>query len=146
MLKSLSSSFIKSAVVAKHVALKRQMSVATICDTIIPTTVDNLPVVTELKIVNTKETNKIPVFRILGPSGKIIEGAEEPEIDETLARKLYQFMVRIQHYDEIMYNAQRQGRISFYMQASGEEAIHIGMFSRSVQLKQIFFKHRYHSV
>lgn len=61
------------------------------------------------------------------PSGKIVEGVAEPNINEGDALKMYQMMVRIQYLDEIFYNAQRQGRISFYMQANGEEAIHIGI-------------------
>jgi hypothetical protein len=35
-------------------------------------------------------------------------------------------MIRIQEMDSIMMNVQRQGRISFYMPARGEEAIHMG--------------------
>jgi 2-oxoisovalerate dehydrogenase E1 component alpha subunit len=90
------------------------------------TTSGTLPVTTKLHIVNPLEGEKIPVFRILAPDGKIMEGAEEPKISEDLATKMYQHMVRIQQLDDILYNAQRQGRISFYMQANGEEAIHIG--------------------
>jgi len=32
----------------------------------------------------------------------------------------------VSEVDDILYNAQRQGRISFYMTGNGEEAIHIG--------------------
>jgi len=39
---------------------------------------------------------------------------------------MYKCMVRQQTMDNIFYDAQRQGRISFYMTAYGEEAIHIG--------------------
>jgi len=35
-------------------------------------------------------------------------------------------MVRLQAMDTIFYNAQRQGRISFYMTSTGEEATHVG--------------------
>lgn len=35
-------------------------------------------------------------------------------------------MIRLKAMDEIFQNAQRQGRISFYMTCRGEEAIHIG--------------------
>jgi 2-oxoisovalerate dehydrogenase E1 component alpha subunit len=47
---------------------------------------------------------------------------------------MYASMVRVQVLDDIMYHAQRQGRISFYMQATGEEATHIG-----IQLRQLDF-------
>ena len=38
-------------------------------------------------------------------------------------------MIRLRAMDYILLNAQRQGRISFYMTCSGEEAIHIGSAS-----------------
>jgi len=34
--------------------------------------------------------------------------------------------VRLKEMDDVLLASQRQGRISFYMTASGEEAIHIG--------------------
>ncbi|RYG66541.1 hypothetical protein EON64_09555 [archaeon] len=67
---------------------------------------------------------------MLDPSGKLLVDSVDPAIDEAQATKMYQMMVRIHYLDDIMYNAQRQGRISFYMQASGEEAIHVGKFTR----------------
>lgn len=94
----------------------------------------DLPITNKLHIVNTTETEKIPVYRVLGPDGKIVEGVQEPELSEELATNLYQMMVRIQCLDDVFYNAQRQGRISFYMQASGEEAIHIGKFNTFIIL------------
>jgi 2-oxoisovalerate dehydrogenase E1 component alpha subunit len=42
---------------------------------------------------------------------------------------MYKLMIRIQAVDDVFYNAQRQGRISFYMQNNGEEATHIGCAS-----------------
>jgi 2-oxoisovalerate dehydrogenase E1 component alpha subunit len=40
--------------------------------------------------------------------------------------KMYKDMVTLNHMDMIMYEAQRQGRISFYMTSYGEEATHMG--------------------
>jgi len=47
---------------------------------------------------------------------------------DTLARA-YTQMARLREMDQILQNAQRQGRISFYMTCHGEEAIHIGSAS-----------------
>lgn len=41
-------------------------------------------------------------------------------------RALYTHMVRLKEMDEVFLASQRQGRISFYMTATGEESIHIG--------------------
>lgn len=90
----------------------------------------NKPVTTTLNIVNTAEDfDKWPVFRVMDNHGMIIPGAPEPVIDKETAHKMYRLMGRSQIMDEILYNAQRQGRISFYMQNSGEEAAHIGSAS-----------------
>lgn len=81
----------------------------------------------ELCVVDTTQGAKWPVFRLLQSNGKLVEGVPEPtDLNEELAAKMYSAMVQIQTLDEIMMLAQRQGRISFYMQAAGEEAIHIG--------------------
>jgi 2-oxoisovalerate dehydrogenase E1 component alpha subunit len=47
---------------------------------------------------------------------------------DTLARAHRQ-IVRLREMDTILQNAQRQGRISFYMTCRGEEAIHLGTAS-----------------
>ena len=39
--------------------------------------------------------------------------------------KIYSNMVSLQMMDTIFYEAQRQGRISFYLTSTGEEAINI---------------------
>ena len=58
--------------------------------------------------------------------GTWVEGATVPDCDEDTAVQYYQHMVRLQVLDTIFYDAQRQGRISFYMTCTGEESIHIG--------------------
>lgn len=85
-----------------------------------------VPLTNKLEIVNTADLPKIPIFQIMDQKGKLIEGAIEPKLTEAEAAKMMQYMIRIHYLDDILYNAQRQGRISFYMQAAGEEGIHIG--------------------
>ena len=103
---------------------------ATSADWTHPTTQANLPVTKDLHIVDTlQEMAKIPVFRVLSPSGKLLEGAPDPKLSKETAVEMYKMMLKIQALDDIFYNAQRQGRISFYMQNSGEESIHIGSAS-----------------
>lgn len=52
----------------------------------------------------------------------------DTEARHTLLRAHRQ-MIRLRQMDSILMNAQRQGRISFYMQCTGEEAIHMGAAS-----------------
>ncbi|OBZ68868.1 2-oxoisovalerate dehydrogenase subunit alpha 1, mitochondrial [Grifola frondosa] len=57
---------------------------------------------------------------------KPIEGAEIPDIDEAMARKMYENMVQLPIIDNLLNNVQRQGKIVFYMTSHGEEAAIIG--------------------
>lgn len=86
------------------------------------------PIVPEPHFFNSVTGNdtQIPTFRILDGAGKPIPGATVPELNEDLARRLYTNMQLLPTLDNILYNVQRQGKISFYMTAHGEEATIIG--------------------
>lgn len=63
----------------------------------------------------------------------------DTDSDNTLHRA-YTQMVRLREMDKILQNAQRQGRISFYMTCHGEEAIHIGSAS-ALELEDTVLAH-----
>jgi len=65
--------------------------------------------------------------------------------DNTLLRAQRQ-MIRLRQMDNILQNAQRQGRISFYMTCRGEEAIHIGSASALKQQDVILAQYREHGL
>ncbi|MFC4654545.1 MULTISPECIES: thiamine pyrophosphate-dependent dehydrogenase E1 component subunit alpha [Rheinheimera] len=69
---------------------------------------------------------EIPTLRVLKDDGTVYEGATLPELSKEHALKMYDTMQFIRVLDERMLAAQRQGRISFYMQCLGEEAATIG--------------------
>jgi 2-oxoisovalerate dehydrogenase E1 component alpha subunit len=52
----------------------------------------------------------------------LIKGAQAPNIKRELAQKIYSDMVYTRTLDERMVGAQRQGRLSFYITCTGEEA------------------------
>ena len=101
----------------------------------LPTT--NSRIVSELSFFNSVTGNdtQIPTFRVLDGVGKPLEGAVLPDvgvalsirvsifnfdprnqqIDEPFARRLYENMMLLPTMDNVLYNAQRQGRISFYV-------------------------------
>ncbi len=64
----------------------------------------------------------IPMLQILQPDGSLHKDAVEPEIDQETATRIYDTMEYIRVLDERMIGAQRQGRISFYLASTGEEA------------------------
>lgn len=68
----------------------------------------------------------IPTLRLLQQDGTLYEGARAPELDKDEALAIYHAMVATRVLDERMLAAQRQGRLSFYMQCTGEEAAVVG--------------------
>lgn len=102
-----------------------------------------LPYTSELLLTRPEQAERWPVFRIVEKNGLVERpGAQLPEIAAEEAREMYRVMVRLQEFDTVFYNAQRQGRISFYMQNTGEEAIHVGSASALTEDDVIFAQYR----
>ena len=76
----------------------------------------------QLKVVDSLDTHppeqqeKYPVFRLMNPDGTLREGVDGSKYDKDELLKMYTYMTRVQSMDTVFYDAQRQGRISFYMQ------------------------------
>ncbi|MCY4329153.1 MAG: thiamine pyrophosphate-dependent dehydrogenase E1 component subunit alpha [Endozoicomonadaceae bacterium] len=68
------------------------------------------------------DTLKIKTFSLLDKNGSVYKDTTAPDISKTKAIRIYKTMQFIRLLDERMLAAQRQGRISFYMQCTGEEA------------------------
>ena len=58
--------------------------------------------------------------------GAVVEPSQDPNLAEETVLKMYKDMTLLNTMDKILYESQRQGRISFYMTNYGEEATHIG--------------------
>jgi hypothetical protein len=85
------------------------------------------PITTTLNIIDTAhKLKKWPAFGVLDERGYVRDRAGEPEIDQDFTRRIYRIMGRVQALDSVFYDIQRQGRISFYMQSTGEEASIVG--------------------
>eukprot|EP00339_Tiarina_fusa_P018603 CAMPEP_0117025432 /NCGR_PEP_ID=MMETSP0472-20121206/18784_1 /TAXON_ID=693140 ORGANISM="Tiarina fusus, Strain LIS" /NCGR_SAMPLE_ID=MMETSP0472 /ASSEMBLY_ACC=CAM_ASM_000603 /LENGTH=375 /DNA_ID=CAMNT_0004732139 /DNA_START=141 /DNA_END=1268 /DNA_ORIENTATION=- len=84
----------------------------------------------------------IPAYRVMDNDGKLIKGANEPQSTEEECVKMYRHMLSISVMDKIMYDIQRQGRISFYMTCNGEEATHTGSAAALKDSDTIFAQYR----
>lgn len=62
------------------------------------------------------------LVRVLGDDNKAV-GPWDPKLDPESLRKMLRDMVMVRIFDDRMYRAQRQGKTSFYMKCTGEEAI-----------------------
>ncbi|MES2002049.1 MAG: thiamine pyrophosphate-dependent enzyme [Pseudomonadota bacterium] len=64
------------------------------------------------------------LVRVLGDDDQA-HGPWDPKIDPDTLRKMLKDMVTVRVFDDRMYRAQRQGKTSFYMKCTGEEAVAI---------------------
>ncbi|XP_043685641.1 2-oxoisovalerate dehydrogenase subunit alpha, mitochondrial [Vespula pensylvanica] len=94
-----------------------------------------------LKFISAENYESIPIYRILDPAGQT-HFLEENKLDEKTMIKIYRDMITLTIMDKIMYESQRQGRISFYMTNTGEEAVQIGSASALLLQDTIYAQYR----
>lgn len=70
----------------------------------------------------------MPCFRIMDDLGRVVPGAEAhvPALSREHALACMHTMLRVNEFDKIFLDAQRQGRISFYLTGRGEEGATVG--------------------
>lgn len=75
----------------------------------------------ELKFMQQIESLK--AYRVMDHTGTVLDPEHDPNLPREEVLKCYKSMVLLHTMDGILYDAQRQGRISFYMTHYGEEAM-----------------------
>ncbi|KAI9031310.1 thiamine diphosphate-binding protein [Hyaloraphidium curvatum] len=80
----------------------------------------------------------MPTYRVLDTDGRVVEGADDPGLPVETMLRMYRNMIALNVMDTIMYDAQRQGRISFYMTNYGEEGTHMGV-AEALQPQDVIF-------
>ncbi|XP_059096204.1 2-oxoisovalerate dehydrogenase subunit alpha, mitochondrial-like isoform X3 [Tigriopus californicus] len=80
----------------------------------------------ELSFLRPDSYDGIPIYRVMDQKGKVIDVSYDPKLSDEELLKMYKSMTMLNTMDKILYESQRQGRISFYMTNYGEEATHIG--------------------
>ncbi|TKX21375.1 putative pyruvate dehydrogenase E1 component subunit alpha [Elsinoe australis] len=89
------------------------------------------------------ENNAIPTYRILDQDGSPVDKTRSlPPISDAEILKMYEDMLTVSVMDLIMFDAQRQGKISFYMVSAGEEGIAVGSASALSPRDPIFAQYR----
>ena len=71
------------------------------------------------------------LFQLLREDGSVVDEDGVADIDRTLARTMFEGMLRIRVTDARMMALQRQGRIGFYGEALGQEAAIVGCAAAS---------------
>lgn len=65
------------------------------------------------------------LVRVLDDAGQAT-GSWDPHLDDALLLRMLRKMALLRAFDDRMFRAQRQGKTSFYMKSTGEEAVSIG--------------------
>ena len=65
------------------------------------------------------------MVRVLDETGRAV-GPWDPRLDPALLREMLREMTLLRAFDDRFFRAQRQGKTSFYMKSTGEEATSIG--------------------
>ncbi|KAF3942598.1 hypothetical protein CMV_030759, partial [Castanea mollissima] len=79
----------------------------------------------EMRFISESPVERVHCYRVLNDNGQVIMSSKFKQVSEEIAVKMYSDMVTLQTMDSVFYEAQRQGRISFYATTIGEEAINI---------------------
>ncbi len=88
----------------------------------------------------------MPTYRYINQEGEVVDHARETDLTDEEILKIYRDMVTVSIMDLIMFDAQRQGKISFYMVSAGEEGIAVGSSSALNDRDPIFAQYREHGV
>ncbi|XP_061373320.1 2-oxoisovalerate dehydrogenase subunit alpha 2, mitochondrial-like [Gastrolobium bilobum] len=79
----------------------------------------------EMKFIGDSGEKRVPCYRVLDDNGEPLKYSNYVQVSKEMAVKIYSDMVTLQTMDNIFYEVQRQGRISFYLTSMGEEAVNI---------------------
>jgi 2-oxoisovalerate dehydrogenase E1 component alpha subunit len=96
----------------------------------------------KLEFVTKDTVGAIPAYRVMDRKGAIIDPRENPNLPAETLLKMYKDMRMLNTMDKILYESQRQGRISFYMTNYGEEAMHIGSAAALTTADVVFGQYR----
>lgn len=88
--------------------------------------------------------SKLPCFRVMTARGQIAQEAKEHAVEPSLLLKIYKTMVQVRKIDETFYQAQRQGRIPFYLDCRGEEASVVASAAALKPCDTVFSQYREH--
>ncbi|XP_024972530.1 2-oxoisovalerate dehydrogenase subunit alpha 1, mitochondrial-like [Cynara cardunculus var. scolymus] len=79
----------------------------------------------EMSFLPESSEKRVQCYRVLDDNGYPLSSTQFKHVSKELAVKMYRGMVTLQTMDTTLYEAQRQGRLSFYVTSYGEEAINL---------------------
>ncbi|XP_053123066.1 2-oxoisovalerate dehydrogenase subunit alpha, mitochondrial isoform X2 [Hemicordylus capensis] len=98
--------------------------------------------VDRLEFIQPNVISGIPIYRVMDRQGQIVNPSEDPQLSKEQVLKFYKTMTLLNTMDRILYESQRQGRISFYMTNYGEEGTHVGSAAALDDTDLVFGQYR----
>ncbi|KAL3488350.1 thiamine diphosphate-binding protein [Aspergillus germanicus] len=87
----------------------------------------NSSLTTSMGFLEPSSVPPLPTYHVMNSSGEMEDPARAPpDVTNEQALEWYQNMLTVNIMDSIMFEAQRHGRLSFYMVSAGEEAVMVG--------------------
>ncbi|KAI1369984.1 dehydrogenase E1 component [Xylaria arbuscula] len=96
----------------------------------------------DLKFALPSDHPTLPTYRVVDQDGNIVDQSFKQDLSNDETVQLYKTMLMISIMDIIMFDAQRQGRLSFYMVSAGEEALSVGSASILDKEDVVFCQYR----
>eukprot|EP00695_Tsukubamonas_globosa_P000998 TRINITY_DN1941_c0_g1_i1.p1 TRINITY_DN1941_c0_g1~~TRINITY_DN1941_c0_g1_i1.p1 ORF type:complete len:157 (-),score=47.51 TRINITY_DN1941_c0_g1_i1:13-417(-) len=80
----------------------------------------------------------MPIYSVMDLDGNVTNTKDDPKLDDATLVRSFETMTRLNVIDNILYEAQRQGRISFYMTNYGEEAVQVASCEALDPVDEVF--------
>ncbi|KAL4922482.1 thiamine diphosphate-binding protein [Aspergillus aurantiobrunneus] len=98
---------------------------------------------TEMGFINPLDGPGIPTYRVMDSDGVLVDqGRKNLGVSNEEILAWYKNMLTVSIMDVIMFEAQRQGRLSFYMVSAGEEGISVGSAAALTPDDVVFAQYR----
>ncbi|KAJ5094743.1 hypothetical protein N7456_010604 [Penicillium angulare] len=98
---------------------------------------------TDMSFIKPSDLPAIPTYRVLDSDGELVDKTRgPPNVSDKEVLTWYKNMLTVSIMDVVMFEAQRQGRLSFYMVSAGEEGIAVGSAAALTPDDVVFAQYR----
>ena len=102
------------------------------------------PVTPEIILIDPASSRKLQAYQTIAPDGASLLSVRDPPTMLKRLVDIYESMVRLRCLDETFKQAQRQGKLPFYLESTGEEAAVVASAAALKEDDQIFAQYREH--
>ncbi|KAJ5105708.1 hypothetical protein NUU61_003055 [Penicillium alfredii] len=98
---------------------------------------------TQMSFLKASDLPAIPTYRVMDSDGEMVDKTRPPtDVTDEEVLTWYRNMLTVSIMDVVMFEAQRQGRLSFYMVSAGEEGITVGSAAALTPDDVVFAQYR----